>query len=342
MNARKTASTKTRGPTTRPLIAADLDAVVSVDAALNGRTRRGYYERRLAAAKRAPALHAQFAVEEGGRFTGYVLGKVLEGEFGRAEPALRLEVIGVSPEAQGHGDGLALCKALEADARGHGIHELRTGASWHDHRMLLFLDHAGWSLGSNHVIDCRIADSKLGSSGEDPVGLEPRERPGDKNDYGVPAANDFETLARDLADVRSLSEQDLEPVTRIDRRLTGRNRGAYMKHKLGEALADSGIRISLVARIEDSVAGYLMASADYGDFGRTEPVAIVDTIGVDPGFARRGIGRALLSQLFVNLRALHIERVETVLAKANLDLLEFFYRAGFGPSERLAFVKRLD
>ena len=84
-----------------------------------------------------------------------------------------------------------------------------------------------------------------------------------------------------------------------------------------------------------------MASADYGDFGRTEPVAIIDTIGVDPGFAHRGVGHALLSQLFINLGALRIERVETVLTKENLDLLAFFYRAGFGPSDRLAFVKRL-
>jgi GNAT superfamily N-acetyltransferase len=341
MNARKTASAKTRGPATRPLVAADLDAVVSIDTALNGRARRGYHERRLAAAKRAPALHAQFAVEEGGRLTGYVLGKVLEGEFGRTQPAIRLEVIAVSPDSQGHGDGVALCEALEAEARRRGIRELRTGASWRDTRMLRFLDHAGWSLASNHVIDCLVADAKLGSSAEDPVVVEAGERPADQNDYGMSAANDFEALARDVADVRSLSAKDLEAVVRIDRHLTGHDRSAYMKHKLEEALADSGIRISLVARIEDSLAGYLMASADYGDFGRTEPVAIVDTVGVDPGFAHRGVGHALLSQLFINLGALRIERVETVLAKENLELLEFFYHAGFGPSERLAFVKRL-
>jgi len=145
MNARKTASAKTRGPVTRPLTAGDLDAVVSIDTAVNGRARRGYHERRLAAAKRAPALHAQYAVEEGGRFTGYVLGKVLEGEFGRTQPAVRLEVIAVSPDSQGHGDGVALCEALEAEARRRGIRELRTGASWRDSRMLRFLDHAGWS-----------------------------------------------------------------------------------------------------------------------------------------------------------------------------------------------------
>jgi GNAT superfamily N-acetyltransferase len=341
MNARKTARAKTRGPVTRPLAAGDLDAVVAIDTALTGRARRTYHERRLAAAKRAPELHAQFAVEESERFTGYVLGKVLEGEFGRTAPAIRLEVIAVSPDSQGHGDGLALCEALESDARKRGIRELRTGASWHDHRMLLFLDHAGWSLASSHVIDCRVADARLGSSAEEPVVVEGRERPADQNDYGASAANDFETLARDLADVCSLSAKDLEAVVRIDRRLTGRDRSTYMKHRLEEALAESGIRVSLVARIEDSVAGYLMASADYGDFGRTEPVAIIDTVGVDPGFAHRGVGHALLSQLFINLGALRIERVETVLAKENLDLLEFFYHAGFGPSERLAFVKHL-
>jgi len=341
MNARKTASAKTRGPVTRPLAADDLDAVVAIDSALIGRARRAYHERRLAAAKRAPALHAQFAVEEGGRVSGYLLGKVLEGEFGRSVPAIRLEVIAVSPEAQGHGDGIALCEALEAEARRRGIRELRTGASWHDHHMLQFLDHAGWSLGSNHVIDCRVAGAKLGSSGEEPVVVEGRERPADQNDYGASAANDFEALARDLADVRSLSTMDLDAVVRIDRRLTGHDRSAYMRHRLEEALADSGIRVSLIARIENGLAGYLMASADYGDFGRAEPVAIIDTIGVDPGFAHRGVGHALLSQLFINLGALRIERVETVLAKENLDLLEFFYHAGFGPSERLAFVKHL-
>ena len=94
-----------------------------------------------------------------------------------------------------------------------------TGASWRDHRMLHFLDHAGWSLGSNHVIDCRVTDAPLGSASEEPVVLETHDRPADQNDYGQPAANDFETLARDLADVRSLSAQDLEAVVRIDRRV---------------------------------------------------------------------------------------------------------------------------
>ncbi|HVB49170.1 MAG TPA: GNAT family N-acetyltransferase, partial [Burkholderiales bacterium] len=151
----------------------------------------------------------------------------------------------------------------------------------------------------------------------------------------------FEALARDTADVRSLASADLDAVVRIDRRLTGRERRGYMGKALDEALFDSAIRISLSARRDGVLAGFLMARADLGDFGRTEPVAVIDTVGVDPDYARHGLGRALLSQLFINLSALRIERLETMIAKENFPLLGFFYRAGFAPSQRLAFVKRL-
>jgi len=326
----------------RPLAAGDLDAVVAIDAAISGRSRRSYFERRLAMALRQPKLNAQFAIDQDGKLAGYVLGRVLEGEFGRIEAALRLEVIGVRPEARGRGIGLGLEQALEDGARRRGLKEMRTSASWRDHQMLQFLDTAGYRLGSNQVIDCPLAEAQLGSSGEEPVDIEQRERPADRNDYGAEAPNSFEHLARDLAEVSSLAEADLEAVTRIDRRLTGHDRAAYMRRKLEEALSESAIRISLVAHKDGTAAGYLMAAADYGDFGRAEPVAVIDTIGVDPNFSHAGVGRALLSQLFVNLGALRVERVESVVAKEHFDLLGFFYRAGFGPSQRLAFVKKLD
>ena len=53
-----------------------------------------------------------------------------------------------------------------------------------------------------------------------------------------------------------------------------------------------------------------------------------------------GIGRALLSQLFVNLEALRVERVATVVERNNFELLSLFYRAGFATSQRPGFVKR--
>ncbi len=165
--------------------------------------------------------------------------------------------------------------------------------------------------------------------------------PASEIDYGANAANDFERLARDDAEVSSMSWDDLEAVVRIDRAITGRDRRDYMRRQLAEAMQDSPVRVSLSARRDGVVVGFLMARTDLGDFGRVEPVAVVDTIGVDPAYAHRGIGHALVSQLFANLGALRIERVETIVAPRDFGLLGFLYDVGFGPSQRLPFVRRL-
>lgn len=325
----------------RRLAAPDLDAVVDIDAQITGRSRRVYFERRLQAALRAPGLHTQFAAEEDGVLEGYVLARRLEGEFGRVEPALRLEVISVRPGEQGHGYGDALLGALEADARKNGVFEVHTQAAWKDHAMLGFLDHAGFELGVNQVIDCEIHAGRIGGGDGEKVLAPEHHGLSAEIDLSAPQANDFEALARDRADVRSLARADLEEIARIDRRIMGRDRSDYIGQVVDEALHDSAIRVSLVAHQDGSATGYVMASVDFGDFGRTEPVAVIDTIGVDPGFTGAGIGTALLSQLFVNLEALRVERVATVVARDNFGLLEFFYRAGFGSSQRLGFLKHL-
>ena len=319
----------------------DLDAVVEIDTQIIGRSRRAYLERRLQAALRAPTLHTQFAAEDNGAVTGFALARRLEGEFGRVEPMLRLEMIGVRPGEQGHGYGDALLGALEADARKRGILELRTHASWKDHGMLGFLDHAGFELGSEQMLDCEVRRGRAGSGDADKVLAPEHHHFSAEIDYGEPQANDFEALARDCADVRSLAHADLDDIVRIDRHIMERDRRAYISHIVDEAMHDSAIRVSLVARRDGSAVGYVMASVDFGDFGRTEPVAVLDTIGVDPGFTGAGVGGALLSQLFVNLEALRVERVATVVEHDNFGLIGFFYRAGFGPNQRLGFVKHL-
>jgi ribosomal protein S18 acetylase RimI-like enzyme len=322
----------------RPLRGNDLDAVVAIDAAAEGHTRRAYFERRLDAALREPNLHAQFAATDGQGLVGYVLARVLEGEFGRGEPGLRLEVIGVRGDAKGRRVGASLFDALCDHGRRHGMADIRTQCRWNDHRMMRWIDAMGFTLAPNHVVDCAVAGGEYRPARDDPKAAPDARH---ETDYGAAAANDFEQLARDTADVRGMEDRDFADIVRIDRRLTGRDRSDYMRHKLSEALHGSAIRVSLTARLDGAIVGFVMARADLGDFGRTEPVAVIDTIGVDPGYAHRGVGHALLSQLFVNLGALRIERVETVVSPRDFGLLGFLYDTGFMPSQRLAFVRRL-
>ena len=325
------------GPAIRPLAPADLEAVVAIDAALGRRPRRAYVERRLAAALREPGLHAQFGAAEGGALVGYVLARVLEGEFGRTAPSLRLELVGVRPERQQHGVGRALLDALAAWGARHGVREVRTAAAWNDHALLAWFDAMGFRLAPGLIIDRAVGDDA-----DDERREEPLDAPGDARgevDYGLQADNTAALLARDRADVRTMSRADLADIVRVDRRVTGRDRSAYIEHKLAEAMDDAAIRVSLTARLDGQVVGFLMARADLGDYGRIAPVAVLDTIGVDPAWGHRGVGAAMLSQLSINLRALTIERMETIVAPEDFGLMGFLYAQGFAPSQRLAFVR---
>ena len=328
--------------TLRRLTAQDLDSVVSLDAANSGHSRRFYFERRLKAGLVQPQLHVQFAAQQGGRFVGFMMARELLGQFGRAEPSLRLEAMGVAPGEQGHGIGTALLSKFESEAKRMGVPVIRTDASWRNHAVMQFFDHAGFELGKDRVVDCPVRNNRLAAHEGDNF-LAPPHLTGfstSEVDYSPSAGNDFEALARDKFDVRTLKADDVDDIIRIDQRVTGRRREGYIAQLVQEAMTDSDVRVSLVARVDGIPVGFVMARTDFGDFGRAEPVAVLDTIGVDPDYSHHGVGHGLLSQLFVNLEGLRVERVETIAARENFGLLGFLYDIGFEPSPRLAFVKR--
>ncbi|MEP7282574.1 MAG: GNAT family N-acetyltransferase [Rubrivivax sp.] len=324
----------------RALTPQDLNAVVAIDAAAEGRSRRTYFQRRLSAALTQPELHVQLAATDDTGVAGFVLARRTSGEFGRSQPGLRLEVVGVRQDRLGQGVGRQLIDAVVAYAARHCLADLRTTAAWTDARMLPWLRAMKFVLAPDHVVDCAVANGYQLERGDE-LDLPADDRRGREIDYGAPEGNHFESVGKVLPDVRAMRAEDLPQICRIDRQITGRDRQAYIAEKLAEALDDSAIRVSLTASRDDAIVGFLMARADLGDFGRAEPVAVLDTIGVDPVYAHQGVGRALISQLFANLGALHIDRVETVLAPTDVPLQGFLYDTGFSPSQRLAFVRRL-
>jgi GNAT superfamily N-acetyltransferase len=173
------------------------------------------------------------------------------------------------------------------------------------------------------------------------ISIEIPQRVGDaaEIDYGRPAVPDFGPLARDRIPVRAMKQGDLAALIAIDRRITGRDRSDYFARKLEEALHESDVRVSLVAEQDGAVVGFIMARVDFGEFGRFEPTAVMDTIGVDPDWHDRGVGRALLSQLLVNLGTLRVERIRTEIAWRDRDLLGFLDHCGFLPAQQLCFER---
>jgi ribosomal protein S18 acetylase RimI-like enzyme len=82
---------------------------------------------------------------------------------------------------------------------------------------------------------------------------------------------------------------------------TGFERSVYYAARSRENHDESGICISMVTQDDGIVTGFVMARVDYGEFGRVDKAAVIDTIGVHPAYGGPGFGPALLSQLMTNL-----------------------------------------
>jgi ribosomal protein S18 acetylase RimI-like enzyme len=150
------------------------------------------------------------------------------------------------------------------------------------------------------------------------------------------------TLETDAVAVRRLEARDLDAMVRIDREWTGRGRREYYQLKLAEAERDSGVRVSLAAELDGQLAGFLLARVYYGEFGRPEPVALLDTIAVSRAFAGRHVGAALIRQLRMNLDALGVDKLQTEVDWNQFSLLEFFARQGFRPAPRLCLELAIE
>lgn len=149
------------------------------------------------------------------------------------------------------------------------------------------------------------------------------------------------TLPTDAVTVRELRQGDLASIVKIDKASTGRARHEYYEAKLKAAIADAKLRTSVVAELDGHMVGFLLSRVFYGEFGHAEPVAVIDSVGVDPKFRKQHVGQAMLRQLLMNLQGLRVERVETQVDWSQLDLLTFLMRQGFRPAPRLCLERTL-
>ena len=139
----------------RPLAPDDLDRVVEIDQELAGRSRRGFYDRRLRGASREHASFLYLGISKGDQLIGFVLARLLEGEFGTKKPTAVLDAIGVEYASHGTGAGKRLMAELEEILRLKGVSELRSQLDWNNHALMRFLDSAGFELAPRVIMSRR-------------------------------------------------------------------------------------------------------------------------------------------------------------------------------------------
>jgi len=317
--------------TMRPLTAEDLSRVIEIDENNTGRSRQNFFEKRVAAALKAPKQFVYIAYESDGYVEGYLLARLQQGAFGGDKTVAVIDDIGVSAEAQRKGVGHGLVAELAAIIQGKDIHEIRSQVDWTDQSMLNFFAASGFTLAPRYIYarEAGYLDTQVDQADQETAEI----------DYSDPSGDDSVALSRDQVPCRSLKQEDLAAIIKIDAKNMGLDRSAYYDRKMAEILEESGVRVSLVAELDDHVVGFVMARVDFGEFGRTEPAAIIDTLGVDPDYGHRHVGSALLSQLMANLTVLRTDLVRTEVGAKQLALQGFLQHNGFMPAQSLSVTR---
>ncbi len=321
----------------KPLRAQDLESVIAIDKAITGSSRRGFFEKRLAAALEQPQDYVYVGLHEDGKLAGYALAKLESGEFGQPGAKASFDAIGVGLDHRGHGVGHQLMSAVEEILTHKKVEYLTTHVDWSDPAMLGFFSESGFLLAPRNIL---TRDTSLIARNDDQEFTNDPHSP--EIDHSAPESDEPDALSQERVLVRSMQDSDLQQIIRIDKKITANDRSPYYRLKQDEALHRTGIRVSLIAEMEGFVVGFIMVRVDYGDFGNTSSEAVMDALGVDPDYQNTGIGSELMTKLMTNLANLKVDKIRTEIDWNDTSLVAYLGTTGFVPAQALVLSRAIS
>jgi ribosomal protein S18 acetylase RimI-like enzyme len=140
--------------------------------------------------------------------------------------------------------------------------------------------------------------------------------------------------------IRSIKIEDADDIGRIQTSITKSPVEIDFRQVIEEQ-AQRDKDASFVAEIEGRVAGFMISYIVYGGFG-LEKSAWIATLGVDPQFMGRGIGKRLAEEILGVCRDRGIKYVFTSVRWDSVDLLSFFKALDFDRSNFFNLYKKLE
>jgi len=142
--------------------------------------------------------------------------------------------------------------------------------------------------------------------------------------------------------IRLMRADDFDAVVGIDEKVLKASRPEYYEMKFEKLFSSKDyLPTSLVAEEEDgTLAGFIMGELYMGEYGIFQEKATLDTIGVDPDYQHRGIGEQLINEFLDHLRALGVQKINTLVDRNDSKLMHFFNANQFSPSKTIINLER--
>lgn len=128
--------------------------------------------------------------------------------------------------------------------------------------------------------------------------------------------------------IRAFTQEDLDSIVEIDRKVLGKWRWNYWKQQI--ELSNAHFPLScLVAEFEGKVIGFILGEVSGWEFKIPDTVGWISTIGVDPACQHRGVARKLSQEFVKNLKEIGVTVLYTLVNWSDWSLLKFFRVMGF-------------
>jgi ribosomal protein S18 acetylase RimI-like enzyme len=139
--------------------------------------------------------------------------------------------------------------------------------------------------------------------------------------------------------IRPMEHEDIDSVLAIDRKITGKRRAItyteLITGDLGGVLA-----LSFVAEVDGVVQAFLLARRIYIVTPPGE-VGLIQILGVDPDYQRRGIASKMVKALIDACREKKLSAVRIMINKGDEQLVGLFEHLGFRRGELIDYTKSL-
>ncbi len=140
--------------------------------------------------------------------------------------------------------------------------------------------------------------------------------------------------------IRPITELDLDAITRIDERITGRYRPEVWEQRVVYYIRRDP-DAPKVAELDGKVVGFMLGEVRGGEFGLDEPTGWIEFVGVDPSARGGGIGRRLAEALLAHFRERGAKVARTMVAARDQEIAAFLRAMGFAPAALTALERPL-
>jgi len=142
------------------------------------------------------------------------------------------------------------------------------------------------------------------------------------------------------ARIRDLTELDIDGITRIDERITGKYRPQVWEQRVVYYIRRDP-DAPKVAERDGKVVGFVLGEVRGGEFGLDEPTGWLEFFGVDPSARGSGVGRRLTEALLAHFRSRGAKITRTMVAERDREIDAFLRAMGFTPAPLTALERAL-